>query len=31
VQAISEISQPLAAFKNGRQTMRWGAPELIRQ
>jgi cytosine/creatinine deaminase len=31
VQAISEIAQPLAAFKNGRQTMRWGAPELIRQ
>jgi cytosine/creatinine deaminase len=31
VQAISEISQPLAAFKNGRQTMRWGTPELIRQ
>jgi cytosine deaminase len=31
VQAISEISQPLAAFKNGKQTMRWEAPELIRQ
>ena len=31
VQAISEISQPLAAFKNGRQTLRWGTPELIRQ
>jgi cytosine deaminase len=31
VQAISEISQPVAAFKNGRQTMRWGTPELIRQ
>ncbi len=30
LQAISEISQPLAAFKNGRQTMRWGTPELIR-
>lgn len=30
-QAISEISQPVAAFKNGRQTMRWGTPELIRQ
>jgi cytosine deaminase len=30
VQAISEISQPLAAFKSGKQTMRWGAPELIR-
>ncbi|MEO8204500.1 MAG: amidohydrolase family protein [Betaproteobacteria bacterium] len=30
LQAISEISQPLAAFKNGRQTMRWSAPELMR-
>ncbi len=30
VQAVSEISQPLAAFKNGRQTMRWYAPELLR-
>jgi cytosine deaminase len=30
LQAIAEIAQPLAAFKNGRQTMRWGAPELIR-
>ena len=29
LQAISEISQPLAAFKNGRQTMRWSAPELL--
>ena len=31
VQAIAEISQPVAAFKNGKQTMRWGTPELIRQ
>src|SRR5262245_14731364 len=30
LQAVAEISQPLAAFKNGRQTMRWDAPELIR-
>jgi len=30
LQVISEVSQPLAAFKNGRQTMRWSAPELIR-
>ena len=30
LQAISEISQPLAAFKNGKQTMRWSAPELLR-
>jgi len=30
VQAVSEIAQPLAAFKNGRQTVRWDAPELLR-
>ena len=30
VQAISELSQPLTAFKSGKQTMRWGTPELIR-
>jgi cytosine deaminase len=30
LQAVSEISQPLAAFKNGKQTMRWNTPELIR-
>ena len=30
VQAVSEIAQPLAAFKNGRQTLRWNAPELLR-
>src|SRR4029077_6188577 len=29
-QVIAEIAQPLAAFKNGRQTMRWNAPELLR-
>jgi cytosine deaminase len=30
VQAVSEIAQPLAVFKNGRQTVRWEAPELLR-
>ena len=29
-QAIAEISQPLAAFKKGRQTVRWHSPELLR-
>ncbi len=29
-QAVAEIAQPLAAFKNGRQTMRWNLPELVR-
>jgi cytosine deaminase len=29
-QAVAEIAQPLAAFKNGRQTMRWNLPELMR-
>ena len=29
-QAIAEISRPVAAFKNGRQTVRWHAPELFR-
>ena len=28
-QAVAEIAQPLAAFKNGRQTMRWNLPELV--
>jgi cytosine deaminase len=28
-QAVAEIAQPLAAFKNGRQTMRWTRPELL--
>ena len=29
-QAVAEIAQPVAAFKNGRQTMRWNLPELMR-
>jgi cytosine deaminase len=29
-QAVAEIAQPIAAFKNGRQTMRWNLPELLR-
>ena len=29
-QAIAEIAQPLAAFKNGRQTMAWDPPALLR-
>jgi cytosine deaminase len=29
-QAVAEIAQPLAAFKNGRQTMAWSRPRLIR-
>jgi cytosine deaminase len=29
-QAVAEIAQPLAAFKNGRQTMAWSPPELLR-
>ena len=29
-QAIAEISRPVACFKNGRQTVRWHAPELLR-
>jgi cytosine deaminase len=29
-QAIAEISRPVAAFKNGKQTVRWHAPELLR-
>ncbi len=29
-QAVAEIAQPVAAFKNGRQTMRWSTPELLR-
>jgi len=28
-QAIAEISQPIAAFKRGRQTVRWNPPELL--
>ena len=29
-QAIAEISQPLAAFKYGKQTMAWDPPQLLR-
>jgi len=29
-QAVAEIAQPLAAFKNGRQTMTWSLPQLLR-
>jgi len=29
-QAVAEIAQPLAAFKNGKQTMVWNLPELLR-
>ncbi len=29
-QAVAEIAQPVAAFKNGRQTMKWDLPELLR-
>jgi cytosine deaminase len=29
-QAVAEIAQPLAAFKNGRQTMAWSRPQLMR-
>jgi cytosine deaminase len=29
-QAVAEIAQPLAAFKNGRQTMTWDLPQLVR-
>ena len=28
-QAVAEISRPVAAFKRGRQTVRWHAPELL--
>jgi len=28
-QAVMEIAQPVAAFKNGRQTLRWELPELL--
>ncbi len=28
-QAVAEIVQPVAAFKNGKQTMRWSVPELL--
>ena len=29
-QAVAEISRPVAAFKNGNQTVRWHSPELLR-
>jgi cytosine deaminase len=29
-QAIAEISQPLAVFKNGKQTVEWQEPQLLR-
>ena len=29
-QAIAEISRPVAAFKHGKQTVRWHSPELLR-
>jgi cytosine deaminase len=29
-QAVAEIAQPIAAFKNGRQTVEWNPPELKR-
>jgi cytosine deaminase len=29
-QAVAEIAQPLASFKNGNQTMIWNLPELLR-
>ncbi len=29
-QAVAEIAQPVAAFKNGRQTMAWDLPRLMR-
>jgi cytosine deaminase len=29
-QAIAEIAQPVAAFKNGRRTVRWDPPKLMR-
>jgi cytosine deaminase len=29
-QAVAEIAQPVAAFKNGKQTMLWNPPELMR-
>jgi cytosine deaminase len=29
-QAIAEIAQPIAVFKNGRQTVRWDLPKLLR-
>ena len=30
-QAIAEIARPIAVFKNGKQTVRWHPPELLRR
>jgi cytosine deaminase len=30
-QAVAEISQPVAVFKNGNQTVEWNLPRLLRQ
>jgi cytosine deaminase len=30
-QAVAEIARPLAVFKNGKQTVRWHSPELLRE
>jgi cytosine deaminase len=29
-QAVAEIAQPVAVFKNGRRTVVWNPPELLR-
>ena len=29
-QAVAEIAKPIASFKNGKQTVRWHAAELLR-
>ena len=29
-QAVAEIAQPVAAFKNGKRTVTWNPPELVR-
>ncbi len=29
-QAVAELAQPVAAFKSGRRTLKWGLPELLR-
>ena len=29
-QAVAEIAQPLAVFKNGKRTVTWNPPELLR-
>jgi hypothetical protein len=30
IQAVAEIARPLAVFKNGKRTVAWRKPELIR-